>query len=361
VEKELKQIIADDIIEPVKGPVSWVSPLVIVNKPKQPGKIRLVIDSRCINRAILRQHSPVKTLDDIIHQLNGSSVYSKLDLRSAFEQIQLHKDSRPYTAFSSHIGLFMFMRLCFGLNVSSEIFQTAMSQVLNGIPGVIQIVDDCLIYGATAAEHDAALDAVINRLLEYGLTLHKEKCILNQPEIEFFGCVFSARGVSIHPDRLRALDNLPPPKSGQETASLLGMFGYISRHMKNFATVAEPLRKLTRSGTVFRWSDIEQKSCDALKACMRENITTSYFCPSLHTTIHCDGASRNGIAATLTQTDPVGGHERVICHVSRRLTDTEQRYSQLEVEALSVVFGCERMHSYVFGGAFDLVTECRSL
>ena len=93
--------------------------------------------------------------------------------------------------------------------------------------------------------------------------------------------------------------------------------------MKNFATGAEPLRRLTRSGTVFRWTDIEQKSFEALKSCMRENITTSYFCPSLHTTIHCDGASRNGIAATLTQTDPVDGHERVICHVSRRLTDTE--------------------------------------
>ena len=92
VEKELKQMIADDIIEPVKGPVSWVSPLVIVNKPKQPGKIRVVLDRRAVNRSILRQLSLVKTLDNITHQLNGSSVYSKLDLRSAFEQIQLHKD-----------------------------------------------------------------------------------------------------------------------------------------------------------------------------------------------------------------------------------------------------------------------------
>ncbi len=70
-----------------------------------------------------------------------------------------------------------------------------MSQVLNGIPGVIQIVDDCLIYGETVAQHDAALHAVVNRLLDHGLTLHKEKCILNQPEIEFFGCVFFQREV----------------------------------------------------------------------------------------------------------------------------------------------------------------------
>jgi hypothetical protein len=87
VENELKQMLADDIIEPVTGPVSWVSPLVIVNKPRQPGKIRICVDTRAANTAILRQRHVMPTLDDLIHQLNGSRVFSKLDLRNAFLQL----------------------------------------------------------------------------------------------------------------------------------------------------------------------------------------------------------------------------------------------------------------------------------
>ena len=94
VEKELKQMLADDIIEPVTGPASWVSPLVIVNKPKQPGKIRICVDSRWANTAILRQRHVMPTLDDLIHQLNGSQVFSKLDLRNAFLQLELEPNSR---------------------------------------------------------------------------------------------------------------------------------------------------------------------------------------------------------------------------------------------------------------------------
>jgi hypothetical protein len=361
VEKELKQMLADDIIEPVTGPVSWVSPLVIVNKPRQPGKIRICVDNRAANTAILRQRHVMPTLDDLIHQLNGSRVFSKLDLRNAFLQLELEPNSRYITTFSSHIGLFRYKRLNFGLSVSSELFQSTLSQILSPIAGrVINVCDDILVHAPSVHEHDIALEAVAKKLAECGLTLHKEKCLLNQSQISFYGCVFSADGISVHPDRIKFLEQLPAPQSAAETASLLGMFGFAQRHLPDFATAAQPLRRLTKSGVPFKWTAVEQQSFDTLKARLRQNITTSYFCPSLHSTVHCDG-SRFGIAATLTQPDSVDGSPRVICHISRKLTDTESRYSQLEIEALAAVWAVERLHRYIFGSVFDLVTDCRAL
>ena len=269
VEKELKQMLADDIIEPVTGPASWVSPLVIVNKPKQPGKIRICVDSRWANTAILRQRHVMPTLDDLIHQLNGSQVFTKLDLRNAFLQLELAPYSRYITTFSSHIGLFRYKRLSFGLSVSSELFQSTISQLISNIPGVINICDDILIHAASVVEHDRTLDAVAKRLADSGLTLHKEKCQLNQAEISFYGCVFSASGVSVNPERIRFLDELPAPTSAAEISSVLGMFGYAQRHLPDFATLTEPLRRLAKSGTVFKWTAVEQESFDTLKAKLR--------------------------------------------------------------------------------------------
>ena len=360
VEAELGQLLADDIIERANGPTPWISPLVVVNKPKQPNKIRLCVDSRSVNTALLRQRDVAPTIDDVIHQLNGSRVFSKLDLRQAFLQLELEEDSRYITTFSSHIGLFRFKRLSFGLSVSSEIFQTTISQLLSGIPGVINLCDDILIYGASVDDHNKSLLAVVKKLADSGLTLHKSKCILNQSQITFYGCSFSENGVSIDPERLKNLERLPAPKSASETASLLGMFGFVQRHLANFAEIIEPLRRIANSKSPFNWSEVEQKSFDQLKDSLRKNVTTSYFCPSLHSTIYCD-AGPVGVAATLTQKDPINGSIRVICHISKTLTDVQRRYSQLEKETYCLVWATERLHRYIFGSSFDLVTDCRSL
>jgi hypothetical protein len=128
---------------------------------------------------------------------------------------------------------------------------------------------------------------------------------------------------------------------------------FAQHHLPDFATAAQPLRRLTKSGVPFKRTAVEQQSFDTLKARRRQNITTSYFCPSLHSTVHCNG-SRFGIAATLMQPDSVDGSPRVICHISRKLTDAESRYSQLEIEALAAV--C--MGSRTFALLFSVIFLC---
>ena len=133
------------VIKEVTGPTPWVSPVVVV--PKKNKGVRICIDMRKANEAIQRIKHPMPTMDDLIADLNGSTVFSKLDLSDAYYQLELGESSRYITTFATHAGLIRYKRLLFGLNTASELFQKAISDLLRGVPGVKNLSDDIIIYG----------------------------------------------------------------------------------------------------------------------------------------------------------------------------------------------------------------------
>ena len=223
VEEEIKNLLAQGLIEKATGPTPFVSPIVTPTKPNQPDKVRICVDMRLANLAIARERHVIPTLQELKADLNGSIIFSKLDLASGYHQLQLHEDSRYITCFSTHIGLYVYKRLNFGICCASEIFQNAIAQVLRGLPNVINISDDILIYAPSVEIHNATLRAVLKRLAEHGLTLNKQKCELNKREIKFFGHIFSEHGVSVDPARVEIIRNLEPPTSAGEVRSLMGL------------------------------------------------------------------------------------------------------------------------------------------
>lgn len=154
------------MIEKVDGPTPWISPVVIV--PKKTGGVRVCVDMREANKAIKREKHPMPTLDDLISDLNGSTVFSKLDLTNAYHLLELDKESRYITTFTTHVGLRRYKRLMFGVNAASEIFQNAISELLNDIPGVKNLSDDIIVHGKTQKDHDISLVATLNRLHDHG-------------------------------------------------------------------------------------------------------------------------------------------------------------------------------------------------
>ena len=141
VEQELEKLETQDIIERVDGPTPWISPIVTPPKPNDPNSIRLCVDMREANKAVMRERHLTPTIDNIIHDLNGNTIFSKLDLRSGYHQLELHPDSRYITTFSTHAGLWRYKRLNFGISSASEVFQNTIQTVLQGIPGVCNISD----------------------------------------------------------------------------------------------------------------------------------------------------------------------------------------------------------------------------
>ena len=193
VEKELERLEQLDIIEKVTGPTPWVSPIVVV--PKSSGQVRLCVDMREANKAVKREKHPMPTIDDLVADLNGATVFSKLDLSSGYHQLELEPESRHITTFSTHVGLRRYKRLMFGINAASEIFQNAIEEILTGLPGCKNFSDDIIVFGATTAEHDQILYGVLTRLQQHGVRLNKEKCSFSRSEVTFYGHIFSSEGI----------------------------------------------------------------------------------------------------------------------------------------------------------------------
>ena len=149
VSAELQRLQQLDITEPVKGPTSWVNPIVVVPKPN--GKIRMCLDMRRANEAIIRERRVIPKVDDVLTELHGAKYFSKIDLREGYHQIQLHKDSRNITTFATHEGLFRYKCLIYGVSGAFESFQKHIEIVISGCPGSKNISDDILIWGSSSS------------------------------------------------------------------------------------------------------------------------------------------------------------------------------------------------------------------
>ena len=180
------------------------------------------------NKAIKRERHPMPTLDELIEDLNGSCIFSTLDLTSGYHQFELDESSRYITTFSTHLGLRRYKRLMFGVNAASEIFQSAVAELLTGLENVKNVSDDIIVYGKTQSDHDRHLKAVLDRLQAHNVRLNKDKCKFSCREVKFYGHVFSERGLSPDPKKVAAIVNAEPPTNAKEVKSLLGLAVYIS-------------------------------------------------------------------------------------------------------------------------------------
>ena len=182
VEKKLDELLTCGIIEEVpEGPTSWVSPLVVVPKPDGDG--RICGDMRRANQAIIRERQPIPTVEEVLQDLNGSTVFSRVDLKWGFHQILLAEESRHVTTFVTHRGLYRYTRHMFGVTSAPEKYQQIIRDVLRGCEGVINIADDLVIHGNGVEQHDERLFVVLNRLKEVGLTLNGDKCEFRLPRL----------------------------------------------------------------------------------------------------------------------------------------------------------------------------------
>lgn len=352
VETELMRLEQQDIIERVTGPTPWVSPIVIVPKQGNPNLIRICVDMKNPNKAILRERHLTPTIEEVIAQLNGATTFSKIDLKDGYHQLTLHEDSRYITTFSTHIGLFRYKRLSFGINSASEIFQNTISNVLQNITGVINISDDILVYGKTQSEHDTVLQKVLQRLQNNNLTINTNKCIFNTAKVKFFGYVFSNEGVHPDPSKVNSIINLKSPETAAEVRSFLGMINYVGKFLPNLSENTQLLRELTHKDAKFQWTDEHEKAFNILKQQLSDVTKLAYFDIKKTTHLHVD-AGPNGIGAILAQEDNTKNLE-IVAYASTTLTATQRRYSQFEKETLGCTWAIQHFHNYLYGSKFIL-------
>lgn len=214
--------------------------------------------------------------------------------------------------------------------------------------GVECFIDDLLVYGRTKEEHDARLEAVLQRALEFGVRFNKDKCVLGVTHVKYLGHIFDATGIRPDPDRVQAIKDMPPPSCRKELERFLGMTNYVSRFIKNYAEVVEPMRGLLKRNANFEWNESQTQVYEKIKKCLLEAPTLRYYDPNEPVVVSVDASSR-GLGACLLQ----GG--RPVAFAARVLTPAETRWAQIEKELLAIVYGCFKFHQFMYGHKSVLV------
>lgn len=357
-EREIQRLLEQDVIEPAPRDSRWISRLVIRPKPGDPMEVRLCVDMRDANRAIIPQHYPLPTFDSIVPHLNNCKWFSKIDLNKAFHQVALSESSREITTFATPGGYFRYKRLMFGLNCASEIFQNVMERLLTGIPGVKSFIDDVVVFAETKEAHDKILQAVMARLTSHGVTINTRKCEFGKREVVFMGHRLSGAGISPSEDKVEAVKSFREPRSTEELRSFLGLVNYLGKFIPDLATLTTPLRELLRKDARFQWNKEQKQAFCKIKAILANPSNLGYYSP-LDKTILIADASPTGLGAVLIQEKD--GQKRVICYISKGLSETEKAYAQNEKEALALVWSAERLEMYLRGKEFLLLTDHQPL
>lgn len=354
VTDELKRLESADVIERISAS-EWVSPVVVVRK--KDGSIRLCVDLREPNKAVVVDSFPLPHTEELLHALNGARHFSKLDLAAAYHQVLLHPDSRDLTAFITHEGLFRYKRVCFGLASAPAAFQQMMSRILRGCSGVLCYIDDVIVFGKTSREHMTNLREVLRRISDAGLKLN-EKCVFDAPELSFLGHRVSGEGISPLQAKIDAVVHAAVPSDAAMLRSFLGLIEYYARFVPRLAEEVEPMRRLLRKDVRFAWDAAADASFARVKRLLASHQVLCMFDPALPVVVSTD-ASAYGLGAVLQQLD--GSHTRTVAFASRTLTAAERKYSAGEREALACLWACERWHVYLWGRPFTLQTDHQAL
>ena len=193
IECTLNEMVEKGVIAPVSQPTECVSSLRYPCKPD--GTLSICLDPKDLNKAIVWEHYKAPTLDDISHHLSGASCFSKLGTKDGFWSIHLEEKSLYFTTFNTHCGRFRFLHMTFGLKMSQDVFQMWMDQATECLPGIITIHDDICIYGHTSEEHDQHLLELMEPTKEHGIIFNSTKHCIRQPQIAFYGTLFTAQGM----------------------------------------------------------------------------------------------------------------------------------------------------------------------
>ena len=342
-EEKIAYLLNKDIIENVPDDEvrSWDSPKVIAPKPNT-DQIRLCVDMRMANKAILRPYTQLPTLEDMINKFQGAKKFSKLDLREAYHQFKLTTESRKITTFYGPDGLYRYKRLNYGTQSAQDILQNEMRSILAGIPNQINIADDILIAGSVK-EHNQALELVLARLQANGMTVNAGKCQFDVEEISFVGLTFNKKGIQPDPTKVEALHLAGPPKSKEELRSLLGMAGFSERFIPNYANTTAPLQELLKADT-WDWNDKHQHAFEELQQALQEDTLLQPYEIGRETRLVVD-ASLGGLGAVLLQKRSAVEGFRPVVFKSRSLSPSESNYSTTEREAHAIRWGSTTVQS----------------
>lgn len=370
ITRQLIELEEANIIERSNSHAS--APLLIIKKKNLSGdplkqKYRLVVDYRELNAKLKYPRYKLPIIQHLLDKLRGNQIFTTLDLHASFWQVPLRPEDRDMTTFSTQNGNFKYVCLPQGISMASEVFSQLADQILGPISHlhIGNFLDDFCVPATNIDQMLHKLRQLFERFRLFGITLNPEKCTFIQPEITFLGHRINQYGIKPIADNTIKIRDFPPPNTVKKVRRFLGMAAYYRKFIENFSAISAPLTDLTKRNSKFKWTIEAQSAFDLLKEALSNPPILAH--PDFDKTfVLTTDSSHFALSGVLQQRDE-GGILRPIAYYSKKLNDTQRRYTIREKEMLAVIEGLNAFKHYLYGRHFIIrcdnksVTELKTL
>lgn len=312
---------------------------------------------------MVKDRFPLPLIEDILDRLQGSQIFSTIDLKNGFFHVDVNKDSRKFTSFVTHEGQYQFLKVPFGLCNSPAVFQRYINTIFRPLVNegiVLPYMDDIIILSSSLDEGVERLERVLKLASDYGLAINFKKSHFLKKRIEFLGHIVEEGKIFPSTLKTKAVLNFPVPTNLKQIQSFLGLSGYFRKFIPNYSIIARPLSDLLKKDHKFKFGVEERNSFNRLKTLLAEKPVLGIYNPSFETELHTD-ASLEGYGAILMQKSPNDNKFHPTYFMSRKTTDAEKKYSSYELEALAIIEALKKFRVYLLGIPFKIVTDCSAL
>ena len=365
VQRHVEELLSSGIIRKSKSP--WASNVVLVRKKN--GKLRLCVDYRMLNKKTVKDSYALPRTEEIFDILNGSTLFSTIDMKSGYHQVNMEESHKCRTAFTvGPLGFFEYNKMPFGLSNSPATYQRLMEECLGELNMKICVIylDDLIIFSNSFEQHLERLDIVLTRLQQCNLKLSADKCYFFQERVKFLGHVVSRDGIETDPDKVEKIKNWPRPTNPDELRSFVAFCGYYRRFVKDFSKVTKPLTDLLPPTTTkknskpkkskeWKWEQEQEDTFNRLKELLTSPPILAYPEFQKPFELHTD-ASGKGLGAVLYQIQ--NSQKKVIAYASRSLSRPEKNYSAFKLEFLALKWAVtEKFSDYLMNTQFTVYTD----
>ena len=336
------------------------SPILFVKK--KDGSLRLCVDYRGLNKITIKNRYPLPLIPEMLDRLRTAKIFTKIDLRGAYNLLRIAKGDEWKTAFRTRYGLFEYLVMPFGLTNAPASFQHLMNYHFRDMLDhfVIVYLDDILVYSQDAASHHYHVQQVLQRLRQTRLFAKAEKCEFHTDSVEFLGYLIGPFGISMDGKKVATIRDWPVPSNLQELRSFLGFCNFYRRFIKGYSTIVTPLTRLTRKDAPFDWKSPQDAAFSSLKKAFASADLLKHFDPTKQLVLETD-ASDYAIAGILSQEDE--GHLHPIAFMSRKMLPAELNYEIHDKEMLAIISSFKEWRHYLEGATHPIkvFTDHRSL